>query len=232
MRTSLFYVPHADDEALGMAGAIAAAKRRGDHVRLMLLSDNRPSARQRELFTGRKRCPLHRAAHDVGVDLATARMVELQASAAALGVDALEAIAIPEYMDHGSFVERVAELLLRDAARFPGAAHHLVSGARDSASTGRVSPSHDACAHAAAIAAPALATVTLHRIHVYALPLERRTADRVVALDDELMAVKCAALAAYQQWDPPARIGYGWHSVPELFEAAAADPHEYEDLVP
>ncbi len=243
MSVHVFYTPHPDDETLGMAGAIARAKREGHRVVLVLLTDSMPSKRLQRIFRGELLCPIHNRFHVSPVDLGKARMAEFRAAARKLGVDEVSEVHIPEQIiseDRGGFLDSIVATVRGYEARYPGAVHHLVSGDRDIAMPNlqETHRTHRLCWEAGLQLAGEGLQVLFHRVYVYRLPLKSRfegvpwsTAPRVEVLDDELMSVKRAALGAYQVWDPPRdRIAFAYHSVPDLFEGAGSDPHEYVDL--
>ncbi len=73
------------------------------------------------------------------------------------------------------------------------------------------------------------ASVILHGVYVYSHPIEARTAPIIEILTDEEMAAKRRAIQAYK---PSATsIGYGYRSVPELFDGAESDPREFLERV-
>lgn len=232
----VFYTPHADDEALGMGGAIAEAALAGHRVVLVLVTDNLPSTRAVDLFTDRLRCHWHLGQkHELShIDLAAARILEFTESAAILGANEIAALGIPEQMgtdDYPRFVEAIGISLHRYAVMYPGATHHVVSGGADyHQESSRGNRSHQALFDAAAARRHELGTVICHRVYVYSMPAVQRFAPVVRQLSAPVMAIKRRALEAYRVFDPEAgRIAYGYHSVPELFEGAASDPREFQE---
>ncbi len=230
----IFYTPHADDEVLGMGGAIAEAKLAGHRVVLVLVTDNRPSVRATDLFTDRLRCHWHeKRKHDLAhIDLPAARLLEFADAATALGADDLGQLGIAEqigHTDYPRFVDIIAQSLRRYATQYPGALHHVTSGLVDwHRDSGKGNLSHAALADAAMLAS--LDRVRSHRVYSYSFPPVQRVAPYVRHLSDEAMAIKRASLEAYKVFDPAAgRIAYGYHSVRELFDGAATDPREFEE---
>lgn len=237
MSVEIFYSPHADDEAIGMAGAIAHAREAGRRIVLVLITDNRPSARAVQLYSDQLRCrwhgfTKHALAH---VDLGAARLLEFYDAAARLGADEIGSLGIPEQLaldDYSRYVDAVGFALQRYATMYPDAGHHVVAGARDvHAETGQGNPAHVGLAAAAVRIAEVRRRLQFHRIYEYSRPIAERRADLVLPLSDYEVAVKRLALDAYRLWDPAGgRVAFGYHSVPELIDAAAADPCEYVDL--
>jgi LmbE family N-acetylglucosaminyl deacetylase len=231
----IVYAPHEDDETLGLGGQIAQWKRDGERVVLVLLTESEPSTRIKRIFRGELLCPVHQQFHTDEVDLTAARAAEFHAAAQELGIDQVDTFHLPETMvteDRQRFVAEVKATLSAYERSCPGAVHHLVSGDRDVAlpTLPATHPTHRACWEAGEAMAVGGLTVLFHRIYGYRFPLEQRTADRIVTLSAEAMAVKRAALAEYQRWEPPTRIGFSWHSVPDLLSAAEADAREFVDL--
>lgn len=231
---SVFYTPHADDEVLGMGGAIAEAKLAGHRVVLVLVTDNRPSVRATDMFTDRLRCHWHeKRKHDLGhLDLPAARLLEFAEAATALGADDVSALGIEEALgrtDYPRFVEVIERSLRRYAVQYPDASHHVTSGETDwHQGSGKGNLSHVALATAAARAE--LARVTYHRVYTYSFPAVQRIAPRVRHLSAEAMAIKVRAMEAYKLFAPEqGRIAYGYHSVRELFDGAASDLREFEE---
>lgn len=228
--TAIYYSPHPDDEAIGMAGSIARAKLAGRRVVMVLLTDSLPSERAQRLFSGQLRCPVHHERHDLPVDLAAARALEFRAVCRELEADEVGVMGIPETIAYEELVARIRAVVGMYSAAYPLAEHHFVAGARDVASNGVTHPTHRACCEVGQYHAPAGCTIVFHRAYVYGHPMEKRTADLVRILEHPVMLKKRAALEAYKAWRPDqGLVAFGYHSVPELFDAAAQDPHEYED---
>jgi len=200
--------------------------------------DALPSPRAAALFAGGIHCPWHNDRHEFpGVDLLLARRVEANAAALLLGADVFH-LDIPEEVPETGFtglVDRLTEVALELARHHPGATHHFVAGPDDvhaGFDGGRTHRSHRALWAAGCALAGMGHDCLFHRVYVYSVPPPERTAGRVIALTPAEMERKCAAIAEYQRWDPRAgRLAYGYHSVPELFDAASGDPHEYVEVL-
>lgn len=233
----IFYSPHADDEALGMAGAILEAVAKGAHVVLVLVTDSKASPRGVDLFTDRLRCHWHgRAKHALAhIDLAQARMLEFVASATALGAHEVAALGIPEQLgkdDPPRFEQAIAQAIRRYALTYPDAVHHVCAGVSDyTMETGRGNLSHLALAIAAQGVLGVGPQLRFHRVYVYSLPPVQRLAPTVRHLSPEIMAAKRTALEGYKHFAPEeGRVAYGYHSVPELFDGAMSDAREFEEV--
>lgn len=227
----VFYTPHADDETIGMAGAIAKAKLDGARVVLVLVTDNLPSPRAVDLFSDRKRCHWHqKAKHDLGhINLVQARLLEFRHAASLLGADEVATLGIPEQMgvdDYPRFVEAISVTVQRYETQYPGAIHHVTS-AFDAHLDFGSHKSHRALAEA--VTAAGVRSVS-HRVYIYSVPAVQRIAPVILHLPANVMRAKVAAMAAYKLWKPAEqRIAYGYHSASELFDGAASDPREFLD---
>lgn len=225
MSTHVFYSPHSDDEAIGMAGAIIRARAERCRVVLTLVTDNLPSARALQRYSLSAE------------ELAAARRRELINSAAVLDVNEVRFLEIPERLIN---VDRTFAL-----ASFLGAmtatenemidggddcVHHVVMGAGDvHRELGRSTQAHRLCEDAAFVFAQRnpLTDVFAHAVYVYSFPPEERAAFRmkVLELTPAELALKRRALECYKAGGDC--IGYGYDSVPDLIDAAASDPLEY-----
>ncbi len=232
---SIFYTPHADDEVLGMGGAIAEAKALGHRVVLVLVTDNRPSPRAVDMFTDRLRCHWHeKRKHDFRhIDLAAARLLEFTEAATILGAHEIAALGIPEQLgrdDYPRFVAAIGLAIERYAVMYPTATHHVVSATDYHSESGRGNVSHSALAEAARLRL-APGTVLYHCVYVYSRPAVQRIAAVIRPLAPEWMTRKRAAMDAYLRFEPDeGRIAYGYHSVPELFDGAASDAREFLEV--
>jgi hypothetical protein len=227
MATHVFYSPHSDDEAIGMAGSIIRAKAEGHRVELILVTDNLASARAHQRF------PLS------GEELAEARLREFRKSADCLGVDRIEYWRIPEALiahDRSfALATFLGAMTAKEHDSIDGGddcVHHTVMGAGDiHRELGRSTQAHRLCEDAAVIFAQRnpLTDVFLHAVYLYSFPLEERAfraaAFSVLELTPRELERKRRALQAYQKAGDC--IGYGYDSVPDLIDAAATDPREY-----
>lgn len=221
----VFLTPHTDDEVIGMAGAITRAHLAGMKTLVVLVTDNLPSVRQQRVFEGR-------------TDLASDRLVEWHKAMRCLLVDEIEIWNVPEaLMPTGPFaIQAMIDLKITALLAHKTVAHlHTVIGSHDiHAEVGYGSLSHTLCANCAShyvtnIVFPDV-RVSLHGVYVYSKPLAERTSIMglpIVAdqLSQKEWTRKREALACYKASEDT--IGYGYTSVPELFDAAETDPHEY-----
>jgi len=219
----VFLTPHTDDETLGMAGAITRAHLAGIRTCVVLVTDNLPSTRQRNVFPlienleEQRRIEWKRAMRCLQVD----RLCEWDIEEA-LMVDAPAAV-------QAMIMSRMEELHYEMC---PSHFHTVVGSDDQHAEVGYGALSHLICANAASAFArrhPDV-RVTLHGVYVYSKPADDRNQCGSLRLRrDELSKKeqmrKREAMLCYREG--PGSIGYGYKSVPELFDAAVTDPHEY-----
>ncbi|MFJ8476386.1 PIG-L deacetylase family protein [Kitasatospora sp. NPDC094011] len=246
---AIFYSPHQDDEALGLAGSILEHKAAGRPVYLVLVTrgENNQLAEQMNLdpcwrTTDDPRHPCAADGHH-GLHWKTdppsatdrvivpARTAEFMASAARLGVDKVINLKVPDSAWNGDddfekFTKTVKSKIASIADQYPGASHKFTAGWLE------VSATHKAISDAAVQLAKAgkLTDVRFNFVYAYDYPLasRRNGAAYVLNIPDDHMGTKRDAIACYNTWDPSRNLyALGYHSVPEKMESAAADPHEY-----
>ena len=239
---AIFYSPHADDEAIGMAGAMQEHKAAGRPVYLVLLT-NGVNPALLDIMNGATRCRWHRTHHRFNLTMEQmmwARKIEFIASARQLGVDKLFILNDGQgwddhepYTDYNSFVSRIIGAIKHFEQQFPGAAHRLVSGFLDvSLKSGR-NPTHRACWDAALMLRDVIADFRFYRLYIYYEEPAARQAQLRLRLKQSWRAVKQRALSEYQLFIPRAnRYALGYHSVPKLMDNSARDLYEYFDLLP
>lgn len=249
MSTHFFWAPHPDDETIGMGGHIAQRARvDGPRPMVLFVFDARPSARQVQIYTGKKVCPWHGVAHQFaqvtaeGMNLSRSRRIEANRAVLALGAD-FTYLDIPEEMvsdDFGLACRCVDEAVQRYAGAHPDAVHHFPAGPGDvHAGLGTGHRSHEAVWRAGRaleevqrqqpVGWMGPPRVLFHQVYAYTQPPEQR--GLAIPLSDVDLATKRRAMDEYRRWDPTiGQLAYGYHSVPELFDAAAADAHEYLEM--
>lgn len=239
---AIFYSPHQDDEAIGMAGAIREHKDAGRPVYLVLLSNGLNSGLL-DILNGRIFCSWHQTYHDCQLtmeQLMWARKIEFVASGKRLGVDRIYIVEDGQglddgepYSDYRNFVTRVTNIILRFEANFPGASHKLISGSLDAWTDGSKNPTHTACWDAALSLRNQISDFRFYRVYVYGYPLNNRSAAFTLNLKPEWLDAKREALNQYKLFDPDSgRFALGYHSVPTLIDSAFEDSREYFDLLP
>jgi LmbE family N-acetylglucosaminyl deacetylase len=223
-----------------MAGAIAEHKDAGRPVFLVLITDGRPGQRMRRLLNGEQRCSWHDARHDFGVSvdqMIWARTVEFMESARVLDVDRVFTAGlggVPDtkaYDDFEGFIGLVCDLIVSMEGRYPGSSHKLVSGYLEADEAGR-NPTHVACWEAARRLRSEITDFRFYRVYEYLKPRDERRASWRRQLTSTWLTRKRAALDAYKRFEPTERrYGFGYHSVPDLIDAAYDDDGEYVDLL-
>ncbi|WXH34112.1 hypothetical protein WA016_08123 [Myxococcus stipitatus] len=155
----IFYIPHPDDEAIGMAGGIREHVEAGRPVYLVLITDGLnsclrammnseplgPGLSECDFSDNIANCPLyvpsnpsaHPADHNHGMseeNIGMMRRVELLNSARVLGVKDVFIEDVGKGFgdaEIASSPQLVADIIKKFEARFPGASHKVPSGAYD-----------------------------------------------------------------------------------------------------
>lgn len=217
MSYEVFLSPHTDDETIGMAGAICDALDVGHEVIVVLVTDNKPSARGSRLFP------------DENLDIA--RRQEWINALLVLGVDKIEAWDISEAnmeVNPAGAQEEIVRRMHELGAKLPVVHFHTVWGRNDvHASAEQPTLAHVICANAAMVyhQVHPLTRLSLHGVYVYSHPMDSRRAPMIHHLSPKHMAKKVAAADCFRS--KTKGIGYGYASVPELFDAATTDPREF-----
>lgn len=234
----IWHIPHPDDETLAMAGSIYAASLAG-HRNIVVLYTGGESSVVRLGLNLRLYSPSHRYGSDQtghghvylsAADFARARLNEARAALAVLGVADEDIIEV--HLPDGAIAPReVADLMRELHRRYPHAAHRTTSIYDQHAD-------HRNLARALLLlqdeveAAGLELDVGFYRVYIYDRPTDKRTLTNVEAVPVAYPEVKRRALAEFGVWDPArGRFAIGMRSVPRLFEAAAADPYEYVDVL-
>lgn len=218
----VFYTPHTDDETLGMAGSIVRAREIGHQVMVVLVTDNEPSVRGRRIFDG--------------TDTFTARRVEWTKAMARLGVDEVVSWELRESamaVDPAAMQEDILVRISNLALKLNIVHHHTVWGKNDiHVEVSNPTLAHVLCANALTIynQVHPMVRCSLHAVYLYSQDPRKRSAPIVRHLTPEQMRSKLAAMECYKKSDDT--IGYGYASVPELFNNAAIDPREFIQELP
>lgn len=244
---TVFYAPHPDDEAIGMAGAIQEQRDQGVPAILVLLT-NGANRKVLEILNGRRFCTLHNTFHDFALtmdQLVLARRAEFVASATCLGVDHVlivnEGRGIADLDSNAPeaffrFVASVSSIIERINRDYPGASHRFPAGPNDTylaGSTGQIAvqPTHLACWQASLTLHARLTGVRYHHVYAYLRPPKPARAQFTLSLKPGWLKIKREALDQYRLYAPEAgRFAIGSHSTKALIEAASDDPREYYDL--
>ena len=239
---AIFYAPHQDDEAIGMAGAIGQHKELGHPVYLVLLS-NGANRSLLDILNGLTWCTWHQTHHNFGLSmeqLCWARKMEFVASAKQLNVDRIFMVNDAQGLDLGmkyeKLVRSVVQTIKHFERQFPGASHHLVSGRLDLLPKGSATATnavHQACWDAAMKLKGKIRKFRFYRIYVYWKDRAERGSGFQCILKPQWQALKQSALNEYKLFSPDSgRFAVGYHSVRQLMDAAAADSNEYLDYLP
>lgn len=219
----VFLSPHTDDETLAMAGAISRAHLAGLKTCVVLVTDNCPSTRLRRMYPAVE-------------NLADIRRQEFRQAITALGVDCVEMWEVSEQdmkrrpLDAARVIqERLAELhLALDIVHV-----HSVCGFDDiHMDAGFGCQAHGLCANVITQFAydhPGI-QASLHGVYVFSKHVDARQQCGGIRLRrDKLSALEWTAkLAALNCYYPSkTSLGYGYTSVPDLFDNVMGDPHEY-----
>ncbi|MFD7591900.1 PIG-L deacetylase family protein [Kitasatospora sp. NPDC059812] len=247
---AIFYSPHQDDEALGLAGAILEHKAAGRPVYLVLVTrgENDGLAKLMNtdpcpLTTGSDRHPCAAGGHhgvnwptDGSSKIVPCRTAEFMASAATLGVDKVINLKIVDSPYGGPdafarFVATVKSKIASIARQYPGASHKFTAGWLE------ITDTHKAIADAAVQLAREgkLTDVRFNFVYAYDQPLGSRANGAAYVLDIPAghMATKRNAIYCYNTWAPSRNLyALGYHSVPNKLESAHNDPHEYVFTLP
>ncbi|MFJ9734215.1 PIG-L deacetylase family protein [Streptomyces sp. NPDC101171] len=249
-KPAIFYAPHQDDDAIGLAGSILEHKAAGRPVYLVLVSDGRNPDLAKLMNTDP--CPLttwsspHPCAAggrhglswptDGTTKIVAGRTAEFTASAKALGVDRVINFKIADdgfasTSAYNRLVDRIDAKVRALAAQYPGASHKFTAGWLERTET------HKACSDVAyrLMNDGTISDVRFNYVYAYGRPRDRRAdgAAYVLNIPGSHMKVKRNAMYAYNTWDPSRNLyALGYHSVPELLEAAHADPREFIHTLP
>ncbi|KAG0329616.1 hypothetical protein BGZ99_001223 [Dissophora globulifera] len=245
--TTIFYVPHQDDDALAMALSIREHVESGRRVIVHLYSDG-INPLLRDIVAGEKPCTVTHSDHPFNLTLqdeVTGRTHEFRNSLKALGVqdsDILEtgwSDAEP-FLDYDAFKGKLKKLILRYEVKYPGASHRCISGEYDRDPSGR-NPTHRACWDVATDlldehprgfpASKQLWDFLFFRTYTFYKPLDHRSAQYIWSLP-KYLRFKQRALDQYKRWDPSVgELAWGYHSVKPLIDASYYDPHLYIDML-
>ncbi|KJY34405.1 MULTISPECIES: PIG-L deacetylase family protein [unclassified Streptomyces] len=242
---AIFYSPHQDDEAIGMAGSILEHKAAGRPVYLVLVSRGENDQLARLMNVGdcglKGKCAAPGHWHDLkwptdGASMIVpARTAEFTASAKALGVDKVINFNLADSAHgdatYGKFVDAVTSKVRSLAKKYPGASHKFSAGWLD------VTATHKACSDAAyrLMNDGTISDVRFNHIYAYDRPYGERAdgASHVLQIPASHMTRKKNSIYCYNTWDPDRNLyALGYHSAYEKLEAAHGDPREFVYTLP
>ncbi|MET8138566.1 PIG-L family deacetylase [Streptomyces sp. NPDC005251] len=252
---AIFYSPHQDDEAIGMAGSILEHKAAGRPVYLVLVSKGENGGiaqrlNQTPCLLGDK-CSAPGHYHELGwqetwptPEVVSARTSEFNLSAKAIGVDKVINFKLSDNAfgtpgEYDALVQQIIGKVRALAQQYPGASHKFTAGWLDRlVPTEPTNATHKACSDAAywLMKNGELKDVRFNHIYAYqAFSRDQRDrgADYVLNIPSSHMAKKRAAILAYNTWDPNRNLyTTGYHSEPTLLEEAYGDPREFVYALP
>ncbi|KUF18164.1 MULTISPECIES: PIG-L deacetylase family protein [Streptomyces] len=252
---AIFYSPHQDDEAIGMAGSILEHKAAGRPVYLVLVSRGENGGiaeylnRTPCVLGSKCSAPGHR--HELGwqetwptPEVVSARTSEFNASAKALGVDKvinfkLSDTAYGTESEYEAFVKKIMSKVRGLIQQYPKASHKFAAGWLDTTNPSQpTNATHKACSDAAYWLHDngELKDVRFNHIYTYeafSRSQRDRGADYVLNIPSAHMKKKRAAILSYNTWDPNRNLyTTGYHSVPTMLEEAYSDPREFVYALP
>jgi LmbE family N-acetylglucosaminyl deacetylase len=217
--TVIWYLPHPDDETIGMADSIVQSVQAGNTNYFIYFSHGAGSLARHDLQgPDGRRIALTRE------EFGAARMRETLAALQALGVDPSQVLFL-DYPDGSIPPEAVQRIMRLFAELYPGSIHRTVSV---------LDPHEDHQTLARALRElasedkidihPEFFHVYIHRRRDLPAGVEKRPIQH--------REVKERALAELSLWDPEqGRYGIAARSTPDLVEAAARSPYEYVDAM-
>jgi LmbE family N-acetylglucosaminyl deacetylase len=239
---AIFYAPHADDEAIGMAGGILEHIAAGRPVYLVLITDGRNAGLLDILTRKDTPCPWHKVPHGFDLtmdDLIQGRSDELQRSGDALGVDQVYIEGLnDDDLVNGNDIAPIVNIIRKYEAMYPGASHKTANGFHDMDPPPNASsrnPTHLLCAQAGTWLhfRNEISDWRFYRIYEQFPPYRAQrssTPSYTQQLSSDFIQKKQASLGVYKQFDPNNGIyGWGYHSAAFLIDAAWDNREEYID---
>lgn len=215
--TIFWYLPHPDDETLGMADSIYQSVLAGSSNHFIYFTKGSNSLARYNL-----RGPDGNIYHLSREEFGAARVAETLAALAALSVNQDQVVFL-DYPD-GGIPQTAAEAIMRYfALRYPGSIHRTVH-ILDS------HPDHKTLAKALAKVAQEdgieISTEFYH-VYIHRSQIPKEGVGRKAVLYPE---VRELAIAEFGKWDPENnRYGIGMVSTADLFNAVRTSPYEYVD---
>lgn len=244
---AIFYSPHQDDEAIGLAGSILEHKAAGRPVYLVLVSKGENAGLAQIMNQGNcqlgQLCSAPNHYHNLGwpedgtSKVVAARNAEFKLSAKAMGVDKVINFNISDAAygsldQYDAFVRQIMKKVRGLIDQYPGASHKFAAGWLDQNAT------HKACSDAAyrLVRNGELKDVRFHHVYAYQQhPKGQRDrgAAYVLHIPSAHMAAKRKSILAYNTWDPSRNLyALGYHSVRTWLEEAYGDPTEFVYTLP
>lgn len=224
-RPAVFFSPHADDESIGMAGALQQHVEAGRQVFVELMSHGTATSILKNNVLGNgKTCPWHPGKHEYTLtpeQFGKARVAEFTAAVASLGVTGIYVSDFPDSAVKASDVKTRIDWWI--ATKSSEMALKGVAGRNDPGSGGFYHNDHVAMWDA--LISSGFKDIRGYLIYHYT---SNAGTGFVTASVTSYLPGKKKALDAYKKWDPASgRYGIGYHSVPDLIDKAATTSYEY-----
>ncbi|KAG0218218.1 hypothetical protein BGX31_011663 [Mortierella sp. GBA43] len=245
--TTIFYVPHQDDDAIAMALSIREHIEAGRRVIVHLYSDG-INPLLRDIVAGVKPCTINHPPHKFNLtilDEIGGRTHEFRNSIIAMGVPPEDIVEtgwsdVEPIQNYKGFKAKLRDLIIEYETKYPGASHKCITQEYDPV-THASNPTHHACWDVATDllhqyphgwpASRQLWDFRFYRTYTFSQPVHNRTAQYICNLP-QFLRFKQLALDQYKKWDPAhGELAWGYHSVPGLINASYSDPHLYMDML-
>lgn len=244
--TSIYYIPHQDDDAIAFSLALAADVAKGVPIQIFLISDGANHDLQQTMASGLHYCKWHNTNHTFHLtdeDISRIRTQEFLASMAALAVppDNIHLMNLHDFQTPAAWTpvlynqlkESVKQQILDNHAQYPNAMHHCSSGFFDF--DGSRNAVHLACWDAATeITEQKLMQsqrFAFYRTYVFYQPPSQRWSQMTMNLS-QYVPQHQLSVQAYQRYDPAnGQYALGMHSVPILLNNTIVDGIVFLDFL-
>ncbi|GAB5590909.1 hypothetical protein Unana1_05809 [Umbelopsis nana] len=244
--TSIYYIPHQDDDAIAFSLALAADVAKGVSIQIFLISDGANHDLQQIMASGLHYCKWHNTNHTFHLtdeDISRIRTQEFLASMAALAVppDNIHLMNLHDFQTpaawnpvlYNQLKESVKQQILDNHAQYPNAMHHCSSGFFDF--DGSRNAVHLACWDAATeITEQKLMQsqrFAFYRTYVFYQPPSQRWSQMTMNLS-QYVPQHQLSVQAYQRYDPAnGQYALGMHSVPILLNNTIVDGIVFLDFL-
>ncbi len=233
-KPAVFFIPHQDDETIGMAAAIAEHVKAGRQVFLELMTDGQSSKTRLQLDDG-KTDALHAGAHVYALttkQFSDARVLEFTDAAMRLGVTGIRLNGIKDGTLAAADVKtRIDWWRVKSdkTLSLKGTASGDASYTHHDSPPGH--PDHNAIWDA--LVASKYDDVRGYLVYVNASGAAAATPNQTIDLGTAECAAKTSVATAYKLWQPASsRYAIGYHSVGDLFANATTKCKEYVVLPP
>ncbi len=210
--THIWYIPHPDDETIGMAGAIHNSVLEGNENIVVFLTQGKASKVRRKIKVSKE-------------IFGEARLVESLEALTILGVSP-ENVYVYDYLDGKLKLNEARGVISDFIKRFPNSVHNTVSvfdPHRDHQTLARA-------LYREYLESEKVLAVNFYRVYIYRQPFNKRVSPFVETIPVRNLSIKRRALESFTIWDPDNGFySIGQQSVPDLIAAAKVSPYEYRD---